>query len=221
MAKAVFTTKVDPTYDDLPEQRYHFPGTYLRQAQAAINDWIVYYEPRRSTGHLSSTGGRQSYFATARVKGIEADPQRNDHYYAFVDEYLEFDKPVPFREGEVTYERKLTKDDGSTNKGAFGRAIRNISDAEFDLILMAGYARTIAESKPPAITPDAGIRMPKYDGFSESEQQAFQRPIVESLISRPFRDIAFVGAVKKAYEDRKSTRLNSSHILLSRMPSSA
>lgn len=29
MTKAVLTTKIDPTYDDLPEQRYHFPRTYL------------------------------------------------------------------------------------------------------------------------------------------------------------------------------------------------
>ena len=29
MAKAVLTTKVDPSYDDLPEERYHFPRTYL------------------------------------------------------------------------------------------------------------------------------------------------------------------------------------------------
>ena len=27
MAKAVLTTKVDPSYDDLPEERYHFPRT--------------------------------------------------------------------------------------------------------------------------------------------------------------------------------------------------
>ncbi len=47
MAKAVFTTKVEPTYDDLPEFRYHFPRSYLRQAEAAVGDWAVYYEPRR------------------------------------------------------------------------------------------------------------------------------------------------------------------------------
>lgn len=47
MAKAILTTKVDPTYDDLPEQRYHFPRTYLRQVEAARGDWIIYYEPRR------------------------------------------------------------------------------------------------------------------------------------------------------------------------------
>ena len=42
MAKAAFTTKVEPAYDDLPEFRYHFPRTYLRQAEAAVGDWIVY-----------------------------------------------------------------------------------------------------------------------------------------------------------------------------------
>jgi putative restriction endonuclease len=70
MTNAIFTTKVDPTYDDLPEERYHFPRTYLRQADAAIGDWIIYYEPRRATGDVSSRGGRQSYFATAKVDRI-------------------------------------------------------------------------------------------------------------------------------------------------------
>jgi putative restriction endonuclease len=31
MAKAVFTTKVEPTYDDLPEFRYHFPRSYTKE----------------------------------------------------------------------------------------------------------------------------------------------------------------------------------------------
>ncbi|WLE00237.1 hypothetical protein PX860_24560 [Agrobacterium leguminum] len=70
MAKAILTTKVDPTYDDLPEQRYHFPRTYPRQVEAACGDWIVYYEPRRLSGDLMKTGGRQAYFATARINDI-------------------------------------------------------------------------------------------------------------------------------------------------------
>ena len=71
MAKAVLTTKVDPSYDDLPEDRYHFPRTYLNAAREALGDWIVYYEPRRVSADLSSHGGRQSYFATARIDRIE------------------------------------------------------------------------------------------------------------------------------------------------------
>jgi hypothetical protein len=50
MVKAVLTTKIDPTYDDLPEERYHFPRTYLRQIEAAVGDWILYYEPPRPSG---------------------------------------------------------------------------------------------------------------------------------------------------------------------------
>src|SRR3546814_1463529 len=64
MVKAVFTTKVSPVYNDLPERHYHFPKTYLKQVEAAVGDWIVYYEPRRTTGDVSSSGGRQTYFAT-------------------------------------------------------------------------------------------------------------------------------------------------------------
>jgi putative restriction endonuclease len=143
-----------------------------------------------------SRGGRLAYFATARLTHIEPDPGRPDHYYALVAGYLDFSRPVPYREGEITYERALTKADGSTNKGAFGRSVRNISDAEYDLILQAGFARTIDEvqrlgARPAAEGPDV----------SDRDQQAFDRPIVERLVARPFRDAAFAVAVKAAYQD--------------------
>ena len=48
MTKAVFTTKVTPSYKDLPEDRYHFPRTYLNYVRQSVGDYIVYYEPRRS-----------------------------------------------------------------------------------------------------------------------------------------------------------------------------
>src|SRR5262245_45638802 len=146
MTKAILTTKVDPTYDDLPEERYHFPATYLRQVEAAVGDWILYYEPRRSTGDLASRGGRMSYFAAARVTAITPDVTKADHYYALVSDFLEFDRPVPFREGGKYYEVGLEKADGSTNKGAFGRAVRAISDDEFDSILTAGFAKVLGEA---------------------------------------------------------------------------
>jgi putative restriction endonuclease len=41
MTKAVFTTKVTPSYKDLPEDRYHFPRTYLNFVQQAVGDYIV------------------------------------------------------------------------------------------------------------------------------------------------------------------------------------
>lgn len=49
MTKAVFTTNVTPSYDDLSEVRYHFPTTYLNYVRRAVGDYVVYYEPRRSS----------------------------------------------------------------------------------------------------------------------------------------------------------------------------
>jgi len=193
MTKAVFTTKVDPTYDDLPEERYHFPRTYLRQAESAIGDWIVYYEPRRASGDVSSRGGRQAYFATAKVDRIEPDPVRADHFYAFVSSYLEFDRPVSFKEGERYFEGALARADGKTNKGAFGRAVRSIPDADYDLILQAGFVRTIDE-----ISNEFSKVSDDSSGFAE-EQLSYDRPVIERIVSRPFREAAFAIGVKEAY----------------------
>ncbi len=97
MSKAVLRTKLDPTYDDLPEQRYHFPRAYLRQVDAARGDRIVYYERRRPSGDLMKTGGRQAYFATARIVDIIPDPSKPDHFYALIEDFLPFDHAVPIQ----------------------------------------------------------------------------------------------------------------------------
>ncbi|AUC94012.1 restriction endonuclease [Bradyrhizobium sp. SK17] len=193
MAKAVFTTKVVPGYKDLPESRYHFPRTYLNQVRQAVGDHIVYYEPRRSSIDLSSFGGRQSYFGVARVTGVIEDQQLPGHFYALIDDYLDFDQPVPFSQGEAYYESALRKADGSTNKGAFGRAVRIIPDTEFDLILKAGFAPVLTES--PALQQDAAV------GWSEPTTP-YERPIVEMTVSRPFRERSFMHNVRAAYANR-------------------
>ena len=190
--KGVFLTKVEPAYDDLPERRYHFPRTYLRQAEATIGDWIVYYEPRRVAASGSKSGGRQAYFAAAKVVGIRRDPAREDHFYADVTDYLEFDRAVPFREAGQYYETALQREDGGTSKGAFGRAVRTMPNVEFDAILAAGFAPLLGDVRSAeALTPH---------GF-EDEPATFQHPMVERLTVRPFREAAFAVAVKRAYGD--------------------
>ncbi len=200
LSKGVFATKVEPDYEDLPEERYHFPRTYLRQVEAVVGDWIVYYEPRRMSGRADGRGGRQAYFATARVTHIDRDPHREDRFFAYMSDFLEFDHPVPFREGSHYYERALQRIDGGTNKGAFGRAVRVMSDLEYDLILKAGFAATLfeTEASEAVVVSDreAGII-----GLSDVDQTPFERPIVERVVRRPFRDAAFAVAVKSAYEN--------------------
>lgn len=190
MPKAVPTTKVDPSYDDLPEHR--FPRRYLKAAKAALGEWIVYYEPRRASADLSSRGGRQSYFATARIVHIGRDPNRDDHYYAYVEDYLGFDRAVPFREGSFYYERGLQKADGSTNKGRFGRSVRHLADAEYGMILAAGF--------------EAGDDKRQRSGIREGERhdtglELVDRPIVQWVSRRPFRDRVFATGIKRAYDN--------------------
>jgi putative restriction endonuclease len=193
MTKAVFTTKVTPGYNDLPEVRYHFPRTYLNQVRQTVGDHIVYYEPRRSSVELSSFGGRQSYFGVARVSAVIEDPALADHYYALIEDYLDFDRPVPFAEGSEYYESALKKADGSTNKGAFGRAVRLIPDEEFDRILKSGFAPVLGESAASQQTPILELSEPVVH---------FERPIVEMTVSRPFRERSFMYNVRAAYADR-------------------
>ena len=205
--KAVLTTKVEPTYDDLPEERYHFPQTYLGQIRAALGDWIVYYEPRRPSGGLHGTGGRQAYFAVARIIDIVPDPGRDAHFYARMTGYLEFDQPVPFKDGRAYYEAALQKSDGSTNKGAFGRAVRNISDREYDLIFQAGFAHVLGERERLRPLPDVPEEPSRYlPGLAETvtpfEPETAERRLITHVLQRPFRDRAFAATVKTAYQDR-------------------
>jgi putative restriction endonuclease len=185
MPNAVFTYSPSSEYDDQPEIRYHFPKTYLRVVEQAVGDWVLYYEPRRTEGVSSSTG-RQSYFAMARVVRIEPDEQQPDHYYAYLSDYLEFDSPIPFREDGKYFESILKKKDGSANKGAFGRAVRSIPRLEFDYIVAQGFER---ELQPWEIA----------DCATDPAPESVERPLIAQVVNRPFRDEAFRRHVREAY----------------------
>ena len=196
MPKAVLTHKPTSIYDDLPEERYHFPAAYLRQVEAAAGDFVVYYEPGRTGLDDRARTGRQAYVATARVVDLRPDPGRRGHFYAAIDprSYVPFDRPVPFREGSHYYERQLRRDDGETNKGAFGRAVRPLAEDEYAAILKAGFALTLDPVQPAQLVP-----APLPPGLADAPL-AFERPLVERLLSRPVRDAAFARAVQAAYD---------------------
>jgi putative restriction endonuclease len=194
--KAVFTHKAASIYDDKPEERYHFPETYLRPAQAAIDDFIIYYEPGRVATHDRGRYGRRAYIAVAQVTGIRPDPARPGFFYADIDPltYVPFVRPVPFREDDHYYERQLRRADGDTSKGAFGRAVRPISDQEFTEILTAGFAAELSRDRIEA-QPDLILPV----GMMEAEAD-FERPVIERILSRPVRDAAFRQAIQTAYD---------------------
>lgn len=207
MTKAVLTHKPKSIYDDLPELRYHFPRTYLRQVEDAIGDFVLYYEPGRTGLDERDRTGRRSYVAVARIQAVEKDRQQPDHYYALIEpgSYLVFDRAVPFQESGHYYERILHHADNRTNKGAFGRAVRRLADDEFEAILAAGFARELGADEAEWDLPEPNLRpdwqlpgaMP-VPGLAETPA-LFERPIVERILSRPLRDAAFKRAVRDAY----------------------
>ncbi len=180
MAKGIFITKPDPEYDDLPEIRYHFPSRYLRLAEECVGDWILYYEPRRNQG-------RQAYFATARVRKIESDPVTPKHYYALVEDYLPFPDSVPFREGDFFYESALRRPDGSVNLGLFQWAIHHLPENEYELILQTGLAVGAEYQDVPV------------DAVSEDLPRYPERPLIEQVSLRPYRDRAFSTIIRSVY----------------------
>lgn len=185
MSKAVFTTKVGATYDDLPECHYHFPKSYLSRVQKTVGDWIIYYEPGKG-------GGRKSYYATARVVSIDKDKSRKDHYYAYVTDYLEFEKAIPFKMDSFYFESALQGDDGQTQRGIFQNSVRAISDTEYKLILQCGFG----------IVGERSTSQPTRDVAPHDEILIPDRQIIKQVVNRPFRDQAFSKQVKNVYENK-------------------
>lgn len=188
MAKAIFTFSEGSDYDDRPEERYHFPETYKNQVDQSVGDLIIYYEPRRDRGP-STSGGRQAYFASARVTGVVKYFDRPGHYYASISDYLPFDHPVPFKEGQNYFESSLLKLDGTTNKGQFGRSVRLVPEVEFEQILRAGFVRELDEWER------------RDNRVAEPEAIYDARPLITTIITRPFRDQVFKRLVRDAYRN--------------------
>jgi putative restriction endonuclease len=182
VSHAVFTIKAGSGYDDVPEEKYHFPAQYLGRARQTVGDLIVYYEPRRGDGRLS-------YIAVARVASIEPDPALGGHFYARISDFLNFDTPVPFRGPGGLFESSLRGQGQTGLSGEFRNAVRLLLPHEFEAIVAAGFA-----------TPkEVGQTSRAEQGVFADEAAEFRRPIVEQLVRKPFRDAAFVRQVKTAY----------------------
>lgn len=183
----VLTTRQNSIYDDAPEEKYHFPQRYLNVVQRLVGQPIIYYEPRREKG-------RQSYFATATIKSIYPDPAKPDHFYAEIGAYIDFTTLVPFKEGEIYFESALQREDGETNKGAFGHAVREIPQREFEIITRLGMNTPHEwDLLEPADTEPVAA-----EGLAEPAAE-FARPIIEVTRNEKVRERHFKINVKRAY----------------------
>ena len=181
MTFGVFMHKDGSIYDDIPEVHYQFPRSYLSRAKKMVGDWIVYREPVR----LPLSKG---FFAVAKVERIVADPDVSDRYRALIEpgSYLPFSPTVPHKVDGQPVERDLA------NAQA---AVRPLSNSDFARIVALG----LPEDDSLPRVGDIGPLDRVHEGQVPFE---IERPIVQSLVNRPFRDRAFRRAVLDAYNGR-------------------
>lgn len=194
--KGVFEISGGSRYDDLIAERYHFPAKYLEAAKACVGDWIVYRETR-------AAGGRMAYVATGRVRAIEADPAQTGLYYARIIDFLEFDRPVPYRDPDGRFlERMLRElaDPAVAGRTLRGRSVRALNDADFVAIINRGLVDTLSPEAALRLNLDpAQLDVPTADLLAGPMDE---RRIVQVLLNRKVRDAAFRGHVLDAYDSR-------------------
>jgi putative restriction endonuclease len=189
MAKLVLMHKADSIYDDEPDQKYDFPKSYLKAVSAAVGDWIVYYEPVKA--------GRRGYFAVAKILQVIPKPGQEGRFLALIEpgSYLPFDRDVPRLYQGRPLEETLMEADGTPKRGGSVQlAVRRLSDCDFARIVNLGLPEDLER-----------IEATRYDPQTSRVEEApapFERPVLERLTRRPFRDVAFRRKVREAYDYR-------------------
>lgn len=188
MTKLVLLHKADSIYDDEPDVRYDFPRAYLKAVQEGVDDWAVYYEPVKA--------GQRGYFAVAKIARVVPKKGVEDRYLAVIEpgSFLPFDCEVPRLVDGRSWESSLTGSDGFPKAGGAQQlAVRRLPDAEFAAIVRRGLPVELERIEAARYDPVRGDHDPTTP---------FERPVIERLVSRPYRDVAFRRKVREAYDYR-------------------
>lgn len=189
MVKLVLLHKADSIYDDEPDRVYDFPKSYLKAVEEGVGDWVVYYEPVKA--------GPRGYFAVAKIAQIVPKPGVESRYLAVIapGSFLPFDREVPRLLNGRPFEAALTAPDGTPKAGGAQQlAVRRLPEREFAEIVRLGLPADLERIEAARYDPSR----PELDDSA----LAFDRPVVERLVSRPFRDVAFRRKVRVAYDYR-------------------
>lgn len=190
MTKLVLLHKADSIYDDEPDRVYDFPRAYLKAVSEAVGDWVIYYEPVKA--------GPRGYFAVAKLQRVIPKPGVEGRFLALVEpgSFLPFDRDVPRLERGRPLESALAAPDGLPKSGGAQQlAVRRLPDQEFAEIIRRGLPADLEAQE--AIRYDRSKLRQIDDPLSP-----FERPIIERLTSRPYRDVAFRRKVRQAYDYR-------------------
>jgi len=189
MTKLVLLHKTDSIYDDEPDVVYDFPRSYLKAVQEAVGDWVIYYEPVKA--------GPRGYFAVAKIAQVVPKPGVEGRFLAMIEpgSFLPLDTEVPRLIDGSPLEQALTEPDGTPKRGgAVQRAVRRLPDEDFARIVGLGLPDDLERQEATRYDPK---------GSEVAEDAAiFERPVLERLTRRPYRDVAFRRKVREAYDYR-------------------
>jgi len=193
MVHAVFYYKPDSPYDDIKGVQHHFPKRYLGTVRQAVGNWIAYYGPVKGLS-------RRYYSAIARVIDLSPDMKLEGHYYAHLEDCLDFDRPLDYMENGG-YETGLINPDGKPNGGHVRNAIRPLSSEDFATMIAAGFSEK--EEWPARI--DTPTVESTIENFSDNQQAHLigipnDRITLTQLVNRPFRDAKFRQHIRKLYD---------------------
>ncbi|WP_435166745.1 HNH endonuclease [Falsirhodobacter sp. 1013] len=152
----------------------------------AVGDWIVYYEPVKA--------GARGYFAAARIPEVLPKP-REGRYLAIITDYMEFVERVPRLLNGLPLETSLIDAAGQPMRGGLSQsAVRRLLEPDFTRIVNLGLPENLEK-----------VEATRYDkplpGLQD-EPLMFQRPVIERLTRRKYRDVAFSRKVREAYDYR-------------------
>ena len=186
MVKLVLLHKADSIYEDEPDVVYDFPRAYLRAIEEAVGDWIIYYEPVKA--------GARGYFAVAMIERVIPKPGADGRFLAMIQpgSFLPFDREVPRLLDGKPMETALTEPDGAPKKGGLVQlAVRRLPESDFARIVNLGLPQELERI-------EANRYGPAPAEFSEGAE-IFERPVLERLTRRPYREVAFRRIVREAY----------------------
>lgn len=193
--KGVFEISGNSRYDDFISERYHFPGDYRTIANQLVGDWIVYRETR-------AAGGRMAYIAVAFVDRIELDPRNPSHSYARVSHFLEFDRPVPYRDPSGRFAERFLREmarPGDAGRTLRGASVRMLDQNDFAAITDLGLQDTLS--------PHNRIRLELDPRHLDLETSVLltdsipERRIEQVLLNRTIRAANFRNHVLAAYDN--------------------
>ena len=121
---------IEPLYNDIPFERYHFPDRYKNQIHKG--DLFIYYQGNRHKRE------HRYYYGCGIISNIVHAPELG-HYYALIIKGEKFSKNVPIYDPDGTYYECLDYNDVRNNLNPpWQSSIRKISETAFTAILSQG-----------------------------------------------------------------------------------